>query len=118
MAFYVVQASIVEVHKTTSPKAKVPKEQLTFGTTFTDHMLEVDWEQGKGWGNAVIRPYGPIPMAPASSALHYGLQCFEGMKAYVDAEGKIRLFRPDMNMQRMNRSMNRLQLPVRFRQRK
>jgi branched-subunit amino acid aminotransferase/4-amino-4-deoxychorismate lyase len=34
------------------------------------------------------------------------------MKAYVDENGKVRLFRPDMNMKRMNRSMQRLMLPV------
>jgi branched-chain amino acid aminotransferase len=40
-----------------------------------------------------------------------GCQCFEGMKAYIDPSGKVRLFRPDMNMKRLNRSMKRLLLP-------
>lgn len=40
---------------TTVPKTKAPKETLTFGTTFTDHMLEVDWEKGDGWQNPLIR---------------------------------------------------------------
>jgi len=43
--------------------------------------------------------------------LHYALECFEGMKAYVDAEGRPRLFRPDMNMARMNHSLKRLYMP-------
>lgn len=34
------------------------------------------------------------------------------MKAYLDSENKIRLFRPDMNMKRMKRSMDRLALPL------
>lgn len=38
-------------------------------------------------------------------------QCFEGMKAYVGPKGEIRLFRPDMNMKRLNSSMKRLLLP-------
>ncbi|TMW61622.1 hypothetical protein Poli38472_010685 [Pythium oligandrum] len=106
-----IKAANIEIHRTDAPKAKLPNEKLTFGTSFTDHMLEVDWERGHGWKNPVIRPYGPIPMDPASSCLHYALQCFEGMKAYKDAKGKIRLFRPDMNMKRLNSSMQRLLLP-------
>uniref|UniRef100_H3H8F1 Branched-chain-amino-acid aminotransferase n=2 Tax=Phytophthora ramorum TaxID=164328 RepID=H3H8F1_PHYRM len=106
-----IKLSNLTVERTASPKAKLPKEELKFGKTFTDHMLEVDWELGKGWGNPVIHPYGPIAMDPASAVLHYALECFEGMKAYVDAEGHIRLFRPDMNMKRLNSSMKRLLLP-------
>ncbi|RLN95944.1 hypothetical protein DYB28_000887 [Aphanomyces astaci] len=40
------------------------------------------------------------------------VQCFEGMKAYIDGKGKIRLFRPELNMKRMNSSMERLFLPT------
>ena len=43
---------------------------------------------------------------------HYGIECFEGMKAYKDKAGKIRLFRPDMNMARLLRSCRRLTLPA------
>lgn len=106
-----MQASQLQIHKTDKPRPKVAKEKLTFGTTFTDHMLEVDWEKGAGWGAPQIRPYGPIAMDPASSCLHYALECFEGMKAYKDAQGRVRLFRPDMNMKRLNSSMKRLLLP-------
>ena len=42
--------------------------------------------------------------------LHYGLSCFEGMKAYAGGDGRMRLFRPDMNMARLHRSARRLQL--------
>lgn len=38
-------------------------------------------------------------------------QCFEGMKAYRDAEGRVRLFRPELNIRRLNRSMERLRFP-------
>ncbi|OQS05329.1 branched-chain-amino-acid aminotransferase [Thraustotheca clavata] len=100
------------IHQTTHPKAKLEKEKLKFGTTFSDHMLEIDWDAEKGWGKPLIRPYGPLNIDPASSSLHYALQCFEGMKAYINDDGKIRLFRPDMNMARMNSSMERLFLPT------
>ncbi|KAL7693444.1 putative aminotransferase class IV, branched-chain amino acid aminotransferase II [Plasmopara halstedii] len=101
----------LQIQRTTNPKVKLPKEELKFGKTFTDHMLEVDWEMGKGWGDPVIRPYGPFAMDPACAVLHYALECFEGMKAYVDTQGHIRLFRPEMNMKRLNNSMKRLLLP-------
>lgn len=51
-------------------------------------------------------------MHPATSCLQYAFQCFEGMKAYRDAAGVLRLFRPDMNMRRFNKSAARLSLPT------
>ena len=59
----------------------------------------------------MIHPYGCIALDPASAVFHYALECFEGMKASIDAEGHVRLFRPDMNMMRLNNSMKRLLLP-------
>lgn len=43
---------------------------------------------------------------------HYAIELFEGLKAYKGIDGKIRLFRPDMNMQRMRRTAERASLPV------
>jgi len=56
--------------------------------------------------------YGNLDMSPAASCLHYGLQCFEGMKAYTDESGQLRMFRPDMNMKRMQSSAKTLCLPA------
>lgn len=75
-------------------------------------MLECDWNQSTGWTPPVIRPYGNLEIDPAASVFHYALECFEGMKAYKDAQGNIRLFRPELNMNRMNDSMARLFLPT------
>jgi branched-chain amino acid aminotransferase len=75
-------------------------------------MLQVDWTLQKGWDAPKITAYGDLKLDPACSVFHYGLECFEGMKAYKDAQGKIRLFRPDKNMERMNNSMKRLQMPT------
>lgn len=116
---------------------KLPKEKLQFGKTFTDHMLDIDWDVKSGWKAPRIIPYQPLALDPAATALHYALQvrlaaaaapastaaaaqlthwvrgqCFEGMKAYLDETGRIRLFRPELNMQRMNDSMRRLNMPV------
>jgi branched-chain amino acid aminotransferase len=106
-----VDASKLEITRTTTPKAKTPYEDLQFGVTMSDHMLEVDWSEKDGWSNPVIRPYQNFSISPAASVFHYGIECFEGMKAYKDTDGNIRMFRPDCNMERMNYSMKRLCLP-------
>jgi branched-chain amino acid aminotransferase len=106
-----IDARRLIVQKSTNPKQKVAFSELVFGRTFTDHMLEVDWEEGKGWRAPRIIPYQNLSLSPASTGLHYGLQCFEGMKAYKDKDGQIRMFRPDKNMTRMNHSMTRLSMP-------
>eukprot|EP00542_Grammatophora_oceanica_P022296 CAMPEP_0194042572 /NCGR_PEP_ID=MMETSP0009_2-20130614/14332_1 /TAXON_ID=210454 /ORGANISM="Grammatophora oceanica, Strain CCMP 410" /LENGTH=395 /DNA_ID=CAMNT_0038686465 /DNA_START=216 /DNA_END=1400 /DNA_ORIENTATION=+ len=88
------------------------KEELTFGTTFSDHMLTIEFENG-AWHAPKIVPYQNLSLSPAATSLHYGLQCFEGMKAYktVGDDSDLRLFRPELNMKRLSNSMERLQLP-------
>lgn len=107
-----LEAASLDIQRTETPKARVPEAELTFGTTFTDHMLECDWTATEGWATPVVRPYGPFTLDPAASVLHYALECFEGMKAYLDADGRPRLFRPDRNMARMNNSLARLHMPT------
>lgn len=55
---------------------------------------------------------GPLCLDPSSTVFHYAQCLFEGMKAYRDTNGKVSIFRPDMNMSRMNRSAQRIALPV------
>ncbi|KNC65062.1 hypothetical protein SARC_18284, partial [Sphaeroforma arctica JP610] len=75
-------ASGIQINKTESPKTKPENSTLLFGQTFTDHMLEADWSQEKGWATPVIKPYGDMAMDPACTVFHYAMCCFEGMKAY------------------------------------
>jgi len=107
-----IDSSKIHIDLTQAPKPKLPKEELKFGKTFTDHMLEIDWTLKDGWSAPRIRPYGNLSLSPAATSLHYALQCFEGMKAYLDDDNRIRLFRPDMNMARLNRSAARLCMPT------
>jgi branched-chain amino acid aminotransferase len=100
------------VHKTTNPKPLIPNKDLVFGHAFSDHMFEVDWQSDKGWINPQIKPYQPIALDPSASVFHYAFCCFEGMKAYKGSKGEIRLFRPDLNMARLNRSAERIALPT------
>ena len=92
-------------------KEKPDQAKLGFGQYFTDYMFIMDHDEGIGWHDARIVPYGDIPMSPASTALHYGAEIFEGMKAYYTSDGKIQLFRPYENAKRLNSSAERLCLP-------
>lgn len=102
----------IRIEKTATPKTKpVDESQLGFGKIFTDHMAVIDWNVQKGWYDARIIPFDRFSMHPASTALHYGSEIFEGLKAYRTKEGKIQLFRPEENARRMINSAERLCLP-------
>ena len=69
-------------------------QSVRFGQTFTDHLLTVEHVEGRGWGRPQIRPFAEgFTVHPASTVLHYGMCCFEGMKAYLGVDGRGRLFR-------------------------
>ncbi|KAI9151816.1 branched-chain-amino-acid aminotransferase [Paramyrothecium foliicola] len=102
----------LSITETTSPKALSKPEDLVFGRTFTDHMLIVEWNQENGWLEPQITPYQNLSLDPATCVFHYGFECFEGMKAYKDKDGNVRLFRPDKNMARLNKSAARIALPT------
>jgi branched-chain amino acid aminotransferase len=79
-----------------------------FGRYFTDHMVRIDWTAADGWGEVLLGPYGPIQLDPATMALHYGQEIFEGLKVYRQPDGSIAAFRPDANARRFQRSARRL----------
>lgn len=82
-------------------------EQLGFeyhdtGTSFRAYYKEGQWSEGE------IVESKDITISEAATAIHYGQQCFEGLKAYRTKEGRIQLFRPDQNAQRLVNSAERL----------
>lgn len=83
---------------------------LTFGRTFSDHMLVCDFSEGK-WQAPKIMPYGPMLFEPSARVFHYGQAVFEGMKAFKDENDDVFLFRPDENFHRINKSAERLAMP-------
>lgn len=99
------------ITRTTHPKNKPDPSNLGFGKYFTDHMFTMEYDEGKGWHDGKIIPYSPISLDPASCVLHYAQMMFEGLKAYRTPEGKINLFRPDMNAKRLNRTNERMCIP-------
>lgn len=75
-------------------------------------MLSVEWTADQGWHAPRIIPFQNLSLNPATCVFHYAFECFEGMKAYKDDKGVVRLFRPDMNMKRLNKSTSRIALPT------
>ncbi|KAK5580674.1 hypothetical protein RB653_000697 [Dictyostelium firmibasis] len=114
---YSTSKNIINVNELIVEKTKTPfqkytdKTKLVFGKQFSDHMIEVPWTKEEGWGTPKISGYHNLSIPPSASVLHYALECFEGMKAYKDSNGKIRLFRPDQNMNRFLNSAKRICLP-------
>jgi branched-chain amino acid aminotransferase len=92
-------------------KQKPDASTLQFGKVFTDHMFTMDYTAETGWHDPQIVPYAPLELDPAAMCFHYGQTVFEGLKAYVTKEGKVLLFRPDKNFERLNRSNDRLCIP-------
>ncbi|HLV07307.1 MAG TPA: branched-chain amino acid aminotransferase [Croceibacterium sp.] len=82
-----------------------------FGTLFTDHMVSIDWAEGKGWHNPTLGPRQPISLDPAAAVLHYAQEIFEGLKAYRLDDGTMALFRPGENARRFNESARRMAMP-------
>lgn len=83
---------------------------LVFGKTFTDHMFECDFKDG-AWQTPTIKPYGPMMISPGAKVFHYGQAVFEGMKAYKDDNDDVFLFRPNQNIERINKSSKRMAIP-------
>lgn len=102
----------ISITKNTCPGTLPEADQLGFGKIFTDHMFVMDYSDEKQWHDARIVPYQPITLSPSACVFHYGAEVFEGMKAYRRADGKVQLFRPLDNMERLNNSAERIGLPL------
>ena len=96
-----------------TPKSRISEvdfNNLEFGKYLSDHMLMVDFLNGK-WQEPSIIPFGDIPMSPAMLSLHYGQSVFEGMKAFKNKNGDICIFRPHKHSERLNKSLARMCMP-------
>ena len=101
----------MQIIKTNKSRLKeVNFSNLPFGTVFSDHMFICKYKDGK-WVEPKIIPYGPIEMNPGAKVLHYGQSIFEGLKANRTIDGKVSVFRPDMNAKRFNESAERMCMP-------
>jgi branched-chain amino acid aminotransferase len=103
-------STAISVQRTTTPRPRPKDDELAFGKTFTDHMFLAEWDEGKGWHDARVVPYGPISLDPAACCLHYGQEAFEGMKAFRGPDGMV-LFRPTAHVARLAKTAKRLCMP-------
>ncbi|CVI63304.1 branched-chain amino acid aminotransferase (plasmid) [Agrobacterium leguminum] len=100
------------------PYAVSPAERDTllqnpgFGKVFTDHMVTIKYSSRKGWHNWKIEPRKALALDPATIALQYAPEIFEGLKAYRLPDGGATLFRPDANARRFRNSADRLAMTV------
>lgn len=93
-----------------SKNVNIDWTKLGFDYIKTDYRYLSVWKDGK-WDDGKLVEDNMLTMSEASTALHYGQQCFEGLKAYRTKDGKIQLFRPDRNAARMNDSNAKLLMP-------
>ena len=99
------------IKKADQSKTKPDDTKLGFGSIFTDHMFNMDYNPQDGWHNPRIEPYASIDMDPATMVLHYGQGVFEGLKAFRTDSNAVRLFRPKDNFKRLNNSARLLCIP-------
>ncbi|KAI0540652.1 branched-chain-amino-acid aminotransferase [Xylaria digitata] len=108
----------LDASKLTYTFTQNPREVPALGITddngnsiCTDHMITAKWSAKNGWAAPELKPYGPFSLMPTASVFHYATECFEGLKVYRGYDGKLRLFRPDCNAERMLMSSIRISLP-------
>src|ERR1700689_3219551 len=87
-----------------------PQPRPAFGPLLTSHMSAATYRDGR-WSAAELKPVGPIELSPAAHVLHYASTCFEGFKAFRQPDDKIKIFRMDMHIRRMQQSARQLTLP-------
>ena len=85
-------------------------QNLGFSYIKTDYRFIARWKDG-AWDRGELTTDNTLHINEGSTALHYGQQCFEGLKAYRCKDGSINLFRPDQNALRMQKSCDRLLMP-------
>ncbi len=83
---------------------------LGFSYIKTPWRFLATWKNGE-WSQGELTEDNYLHIHEGSTALHYGQQCFEGLKAYRRKDGGVNLFRPDENSKRLNRSAYRLRMP-------
>lgn len=93
-----------------SKNVSIDWSKLGFGYMKTDLRYVSMWKDGS-WDDGKLVEDNMISISEASTAIHYGQQCFEGLKAYRTPNGDVQLFRPDENGKRLNRSCRRVLMP-------
>ena len=89
---------------------KVDSKNLGFNYTRTAMRFVSEYKNGK-WDAGKMTDDCNIVMNECACVLQYAQTCFEGLKAYETADGRIVCFRPDLNAERMVSSCKRMNMP-------
>ena len=84
---------------------------LSFGYIKTPYRYVSEYKDGK-WDEGNLTQDDKVVISECAGVLQYAQTCFEGLKAYTTADGRIVTFRPDLNAERMESSAARLEMPV------
>jgi branched-chain amino acid aminotransferase len=95
-----------EVHM---EKADLDWPNLEFGYRKTDYNIRYVCKSG-AWDKGTLTAEETIPLHMAATALHYGQECFEGLKAYETKQGDVVVFRIDENAKRLARSCRKIHM--------
>ena len=91
-------------------KKNIDWENLGFGYVQTEKRYVSNFKDGK-WDDGVLTEDANIVLNECAGVLQYAQTVFEGMKAYTTEDGRIVVFRPDLNAKRMVDSAKRLEMP-------
>ena len=86
-------------------------ERLEFGKVFTDYIFTMKYTPDEGWNSAKIEPFSQLSLSPVSAVIHNAQSVYEGLKAFKNENGEILLYNPIENLQKLNRSADRLCMP-------
>ena len=92
-------------------KQNIDWSNIGFGYMKTGERFVANYKDGK-WDDGLMTTDATVTISECAGVLQYAQTCFEGMKAYTTSDGRIVVFRPDLNAQRMEDSCKRLEMPV------
>jgi branched-chain amino acid aminotransferase len=95
-----------------SKMTKMDWNKLGFDIVETNSYLKYTWKDGEWDEGVLVKGSKEISLSIYASPLHYGQACFEGLKAFTDPQGKVRIFRPDLNAERLQRSCAAVSMPA------
>ncbi len=101
----------IKVRRSDTLKSKPDLAELDFGSHTTDHIFIAEYHKQSGWKNARVEPYCKISLDPTALVFHYAQAIFEGIKLYIQTDGKLAAFRPEENARRMNESARKMAMP-------
>ena len=91
-------------------KQNIDWANLSFGYIPTGERYVSYFKDGK-WDDGEMTTDATITMSECAGVLQYAQTVFEGLKAYTTVDGKIVVFRPDLNASRLVDSAKRLEIP-------